>query len=309
MQSLLFLQSLGVEHRTIKESITEAGLQLMPSWEDWRSVENPADVFGIVTVQAAVNDGILRRFPNLRVIAVAFTGYDFLDLDACRRRGIAVYNVPAYSTDSVAELTVALTICLLRDVPGSDRMVRSGGWKVEQWGAELSGKVVGIIGTGAIGLRVAELFAAFNCRVIGWSRTQREEFTGVGGAYVPLEQVVAEADVVSIHLALTRETGGLIGVRELGLMKRGACLINTARGRVVEKAALVEALRENRIRAALDVFDQEPISPDDPLVQVGNTLLTPHIAFKTNEALQRRAKITIQNIRAFVDGRDENRIA
>ncbi len=309
MQSLLFLQSLGVQQRTIEELITEAGLQLVPVWEDWRRVEKPADVFGIVTVRAAVDDEILDRFPNVRMIAVAFTGYDFLDLDACRWRGIAICNVPAYSTDSVAELAIALTICLLRDIPDSDRTIRSGGWKVDHWGTELAGKVVGVIGTGAIGLRVAELFAAFRCRLIGWSRTQRKEFTDIGGTYLSMGQVLSEADVVSIHLQLNRETEGIIGVRELGLMKPGACLINTARARVVDKDALIRALQERRIRAALDVFDREPVAQDDPLVQAGNTLLTPHIAFKTNEALHRRAEITIRNIRAFMDGRDDNRIA
>ena len=308
MQFILFLQDLGVERHIIRDLICEAGLPFAATWEDWRSVESPADVVAIVTVKAIVDDHMFDCFPNARVIAVAFTGYDGIDLDACRRRGIAVYNVPAYSTDSVAELTIGLTISLLRDIPRTDQNLRAGGWRLDDWGAELAGKTVGIIGTGAIGLRVTELFKAFKCRLIGWSRTQRNEFTKLGGKYVSKEQVVSEADIVSIHLALNKDTEGIIGERELGLMKPGACLINTARGRVVDRAALTRALQERRIRAALDVFDQEPVPHDDPLVQAGGTVLTPHIAFKTDEALLRRARSTVQNIRAFLNGSDSNRI-
>ncbi|MGB2986252.1 MAG: NAD(P)-dependent oxidoreductase [Phycisphaerae bacterium] len=309
MQLVLFLQDLGVERRVVRDLILEAGLPFAPTWEDWRRVESPERVRAVVTVKTIVDDHMFDRFPNAHMIAVAFTGFDCVDLDACRRRDIAVYNVPSYSTDSVAELTLGLTICLMRDIPRCDRLIRRGGWKLDSWGTELTNKVVGILGTGAIGLRVAELFKAFKCKLIGWSRTERKEFTDLGGTYLPREQVLSEADVVSIHLPLSKDTEGIVGERELGLMKPGACLINTARGRVVDKAALARVLQERRIRAALDVFDQEPIPPDDPLIRPDDTVLTPHIAFKTSEALQRRARITVQNIRAFLNGNARNRIA
>ena len=160
MQPILFLQSLGVDRHVIQGLITEAGLPFTATWEDWRRVESPSDVFAIVTVKDPVSDEMFERFSNVRMIAVAFTGYDSVDLDGCRRRGVAVYNVPAYSTDSVAELTIGLTICLLRDIPNGDRRLREGVWRLEHFGTELAGKTVGIIGTGAIGLRVAELFKA-----------------------------------------------------------------------------------------------------------------------------------------------------
>lgn len=309
MQTLLFLQRLGVERRVIQDLIREAGLSFVPTWEDWRRIRAPGDVFAIITAQTTVGAEILNHLPNVRMIALAFTGYDFLDLAECRRRGIAVYHVPAYSTDSVAELTLAVAICLLRDIPGCDRRIREGIWKLGCWGTELAGKTVGIVGTGVIGLRVARLFEAFKCRLLGWSRSPRKEFEDLGGRYVSKQEVFSAADVVTIHLPLNQETEGVVGETELGLMKPGACLINTARGRVVDKTALVQALAERRIRAALDVFDQEPILPDDPLIQAGDTLLTPHIAFKTNEALLRRVRVTIQNIRGFLDGDETNRIA
>ena len=308
MQTLLFLQKLGVEPQVIKDLVTEAGLPWVPVWEDWQRVEAPEEVCGIVTVQAAVSEEILDCFPNVRVITVAFTGYDVLDLEACRRRNIAVYNVPGYSTDSVAELTLALAINLLREIPRLDHGIREGGWKPADHGTELAGRTVGILGTGAIGLRVAELFTACRCRLIGWSRTPRTEFTDLGGTYVGLDEVFTQADVVSVHVQLNEETRGLVGERQLGLMKPGACLINTARGAVVDQAALTRALEQGRIRAALDVLDEEPPAADDPLRRVEHTVLTPHIAFQTHEALYRRARITVENIRAFLDGSGRNRV-
>jgi D-3-phosphoglycerate dehydrogenase len=209
----------------------------------------------------------------------------------------------------VAELTLALAICLLREVPGCNERLHAGTWKVGRWGTELAGKTVGILGTGAIGLRAAEIFKACKCKLVGWSRTEREAFTQLGGTYRPLDKVLAEADIVSVHVPLTPETKGLIGQHELDLMKPGACLINTARGRIVEKAALVHALQEKRIRAALDVFDEEPLPSDHPLTTVPEALLTPHIAFKTEEALHRRAQVTVGNIACFLEGSDVNRIA
>ncbi|MBU0718304.1 MAG: hydroxyacid dehydrogenase [Planctomycetes bacterium] len=309
MNTLLFLQKLGIEHDVIPQLIREARLPLNPAWGNWRDVDSPEDVFGIVTVQATVNDEILDHFPNVKVIAVAFTGYDCLDLDACRRRGIAAYNVPGYSTDSVAELTLALAISLLRDIPAADRQMRSGGWRLGSHGIELAGKTVGILGTGAIGRRAAELFKACRCKLIGWSRTERKEFADLGGQYLPLPEVLAGADIISLHLPLGPQTEGIISADELALMKPGAVLINTARGKLVDKAALIQALEEQRIRAALDVFDEEPLPPGDPIRKLPGTLLTPHLAFQTREALLRRARITIQNIKSFMDGGDNNRVA
>jgi phosphoglycerate dehydrogenase-like enzyme len=309
MKHLLFLQKLGVSREVIETLISEAHLPLTPIWTKWREVESPEEVFGIVTVQARVDDEVLDYFPNARVIAVAFTGYDFLDLEACRRRGVAVYNVPAYSTDSVAELTLALAISLLRDIPRGDRQIRAGGWKLSSHGTELAGKTVGILGTGNIGLRVAELFKAFKSRLIGWSRTNCQAFIDLGGAYLSKEAVLSGADIVSIHLPLTPATKGIISRTELGLMKPNACLINTARGPLVDKTALVQAIEDRRIRAALDVFDQEPPPDDDPLPKLAGTILTPHIAFQTHEALHRRARVTIENIKAFLEKRADNRIA
>jgi phosphoglycerate dehydrogenase-like enzyme len=308
MQTLLILQDLGVAHEVISELIREANLPLEPLWPAPGPVPSPDEVAVIVTVNTPVDERLLTRLPNVRIVAVAFTGYDSVDLEACRQRNIAVCNVPFYATDSVAELTLGLAISLLRDIPAGDRTIRHGGWLLDHPGTELAGKTVGIIGTGAIGLRVAELFRALKCKLIGWSRTQREPFTTLGGTYLTIDEVFSRADIVSLHVPLDAETRGLIGRKELSLMRPGACLINTARGPIVNSAALVDALESGRIRAAIDVFDTEPAPADDALIHAGATVLTPHIAYKTHEALTRRAAITINNIKGFFDGRDLNRV-
>jgi D-3-phosphoglycerate dehydrogenase len=308
MQTLLILQDLGVAREVISELIREAGLPLEPLWPAPDRAPSPDEVVAIVTVNKPVDERLLTRFPNVRIVAVAFTGYDAVDLEACRKRNAAVCNVPSYATDSVAELTIGLAIALLRDIAAGDRTIHSGGWLLAQPGAELAGKTVGIIGTGAIGLRVAELFRALKCKLIGWSRTQRKAFTTLGGTYLTIDAVFSRADIVSLHVPLNAETRGLIGRKELSLMKPGACLINTARGPIVDSAALVDALSTGGIRAAIDVFDTEPLPTGDPLIHAGAAVLTPHIAYKTHEALERRARITIENIKGFLDGKDINRV-
>lgn len=208
MQSVLFLQSLGVDRQVIEGLITELGLPFAATWEDWQRIESPADIVAYVTVRDPIGKEMFERFPSARTISVAFTGYDSIDIDACRRRGVAVYNVPYYSTDSVAELTIGLALCLLRDIPARDCRLREGLWKSKQWGTELAGKTVGIVGTGAIGQRVAELFKAFKCRLTGWSRTRRQAFVDLGGAYVAWEKLLSRSTWFrSISRSVRRRTG------------------------------------------------------------------------------------------------------
>lgn len=315
MESVNILQKIGVDPCLVEELISGAGLDLQIVWEDWRDVVSPDEISVIVTVNTPVDLAVMGRFPNLRMIAVAFTGHDHVDKEACKERGIKVYNVPSYSTDSVAELAIATAISLLRDIPRGDRDIREvADGRADWWtgfgpGTELAGQTVGILGTGTIGLRVTELFRAFKCEIIGWSREKRDAFCKAGGTYVSKEEVFSEADIVSVHIALNDQTRGFVGKERLNMMKPGACLINTARGPVIETEALVEALKANRIRAALDVFDLEPLPAGDPLLALPNTVLTPHVAYKTKEALERRAQITIENIGRFLGGDDTNRVA
>lgn len=246
---------------------------------------------------------------GLRMISVSFTGYNHIDLESCRRKGVAVTNVPGYSTNSVAELMVASAISLLRGVAGAGRMVREGRWDQAPPGSELWGKTAGIIGTGRIGARAAEIFSALGCRVLGYSRRENEAFIGAGGGYCQLGQLLRESDLVSLHLPYSPGVRHLIGRRELALMKPTAILLNYARGGLVDEQALADHLRSGQLAgAALDVFGAEPLPADSPLLSAPRLLLTPHIGYRTAEALRRKAESTFQNIADFERGLMTNRV-
>lgn len=264
----------------------------------------------LISVKTKLGPVELSEYPKLKVIAVAFTGYDSVDLNYCREKNIAVCNVPAYSTNSVAELAVGLAISLLREIPKGNEAIRKGQWDLGRPGIELSGKTVGICGTGAIGIRTAEIFNVLGCGIIGWSRTRRKEFTDLGGKYVDtLEELCSGSDILSIHVPSNAETKALIGQKQLSLIKQSAYLINTARGPVVDENALYEALRDKHIAGAgLDVYSIEPVTRENPFLKLDNVILTPHIAFKTEEALKRRAEITFDNINSFERGNKLNRM-
>lgn len=242
---------------------------------------------------------ILEKCENVKMLAVAFTGLDHVDLKYCEERGIKVQNCAGYATTAVAELTFGLLLDLCRNIGKCDTAARNGGTKAGLIGFELEGRTMGIVGTGAIGARVAKLAAAFGMDVIAYSRTPGKV---AGVRYVSLEELLAQADVVSLHVPLTDETRGMIGAEELALMKKTAVLVNTARGPVVDTKALADALNSGRIAgAAIDVFDAEPpLDADEPLINAKNTVVTPHVAFATDESMIKRAEIEFRNIAEFI---------
>lgn len=242
---------------------------------------------------------ILEKCENVKMLAVAFTGLDHVDLKYCEERGIKVQNCAGYATTAVAELTFGLLLDLCRNIGKCDTAARNGGTKAGLIGFELEGRTMGIVGTGAIGARVAKLAAAFGMDVIAYSRTPGKV---AGVRYVSLEELLAQADVVSLHVPLTDETRGMIGAEELALMKKTAVLVNTARGPVVDTKALADALNSGRIAgAAIDVFDKEPpLDADEPLINAKNTVVTPHVAFATDESMIKRAEIELRNIAEFI---------
>lgn len=243
------------------------------------------------------------------MIAVAFTGYDSVDMEYCKEHGIAIYNVPKYSTNSVVELAIGLTIAVMREITKGNTVIRNEGWSIKP-GIELFGKTVGIMGTGEIGVATARIFKAFGCEVIGWSRSENEAFKALGAKYIADKQeFFAMADIVSVHLPLNKQTEGIIGEKELKAMKPTAILINTARGAIVNEAELIAALEQKVIAGAgLDVFEKEPIESDNRLLKLDNVVLTPHVAYKTEEALNRRMEVTVKNIADFKDGKKDNRV-
>ena len=267
-----------------------------------------ADSDAVIIANTPFTAPVILGAPNLKFIDVAFTGIDHVGLDACRQKGVTLSNAAGYSTQCVAELALGLAVACLRFVPACDAAVRQGGTGAALRGTEICGKTVGIVGTGAIGLRTARLFLAFGAKVIAASRTRRPEIEALGVTYVSLETLMAQSDIVTIHTPNTPATRGLISRELIGLMKPSALLVNCARGPIVDSAALADALNEGRIAgAAVDVFNVEPPIPDtEPLLHAKNALLTPHVAFLSEEAMVRRAHIAFENTYAYLRGEKQN---
>ena len=253
-------------------------------------------------------DDVINACKNLKMISVAFTGVDHIGLNACRKRGIAVRNAAGYSTPSVAELAYGLMISVLRNIVQCDAATRSGKTKDGLVGNDLSGKTLGIVGTGAIGMKVAEIGRAFGCKLLAYSRTEKEEAIALGARFVDLDTLLAESDIVTLHVPLNDSTKALINRKRLSLMKPTSILINTARGPVVDSDALAESLKEGLVAGAgIDVFETEPpIRPDHPLLNAPNVVLAPHVAFATKEALERRADIAFDNVISWMNGVNKN---
>jgi len=254
-----------------------------------------------------VSTEVVTKSKNLKLIAVAFTGVDHIPVELCKSRGIVVCNAAGYSTQAVAELTIALAIDLYRKILLFDGITRQSGTRNGFLGNELNGKTFGIIGFGAIGEKVSKLAQAFGCKVIVWSRTVKQ-VNGI--SFVALDQLLKDADIVSLHIPLSDQTRGLINDINLRLMKSTALLINTARGPIVDYSALSLALKNRIIAgAAVDVYEHEPpIEKSHPLFDAPNTILIPHIGFATAEAIFNRSGIVTNNIKSWLEGKFENQV-
>ena len=261
-----------------------------------------ADVAVISNIKLPAS--VLSQCTKLKYLSVAFTGLDHIDLAYCREHSITVQNAAGYSTTAVSELAVGMMLDLMRNIVTLNEMIRQGGSRGTFLGRELRGKTVGIVGTGAIGTATARLLLAFGAKVIAWSRTERPNVKAMGVKYVALPTLLREADIVSLHVPLCDETRGLIGEKELAMMKPTALLVNTARGPVCDIAAVGRALVESRIAgAAFDVFEQEPPLPiDHLLLSTNRCLVTPHVAFATEESFAARADIVFGHVDEFLSG-------
>ncbi|MDY3225556.1 MAG: D-2-hydroxyacid dehydrogenase [Candidatus Faecousia sp.] len=260
-----------------------------------------------------ITETLLAACPGIRLICVQATGYNVVDCDACAKRGIPVTNVPSYGTTAVAQFTIALMLELCHRIELHSQDVHSGGWERADsfcyWltpQMELAGKTLGIIGFGSIGKAVGRLARAFGMNVLAFNRSQSEEGRQIG-AYVDLDTLLARSDIITLHCPLFPETEKIINVGSIGKMKDGAMLINTARGALVDEAALADALNSGKLRgAALDVVSQEPIRQDNPLLSSKNCILTPHIAWAPIESRRRLLDTVVENIRAFLNGKPQN---
>ena len=257
----------------------------------------------------AMTRQVLERCPNLKLICVQATGYNVVDCQAARELGIPVCNVPDYGTDAVAQFTMGLLLELCHQIGHHNRWVQAGNWCSHPdfcyWETpqmELSGKNMGIIGFGRIGRRVGELAKAFGMEVLAYSRSRTPEGEKIA-SYVPLEELLEKSQVLSLHCPLTPQTHKIINGNTLNQMQTGAILLNTARGDLVEEAAVASALRTGKLRGyAADVLSREPMSPENPLLGAPNCILTPHMAWAPVESRRRIQRCTQDNIEAFLEG-------
>lgn len=260
-----------------------------------------ADV--IVVANAPVSRTVLEAAPDVRMLSVAFTGLDHIDMAYCEEHGIEVVNCGGYATEAVAEEVFGLALSLYRHLLECDRRSRDGGDKGGLAFFELRGKTLGLVGNGAIARRVMELARAFGMTLLCSARNERP-LEGV--TYVSLEELCAKSDVVSIHVPSVPDTFHMVGESQIALMKPSAILINTARGAVVDTDALAAALEGGRIAGAgLDVLDAEPpFDPSLPILHAPNTVIAPHIGFATREAIDDRARMVVDHVREFLRGEE-----
>lgn len=255
-------------------------------------------------------NAVIEACPKLQYISVAFVGIDHVGQTACKAKNIHVSNAAGYCRDAVAELALGLALDCLRNISTCNQVVRQGGTKNGLVGHELHGRTVGIIGTGDTGIRTAQLYKAFGCRVLGYSRSKRQLALDSGVEYVPLEQLLKESDIVSIHTPLNENTKNLINAQRVAMMKQGAILINTSRGPVVDSQAVADALNSGHLAAlGTDVFEVEPpVAKEHPFFTAKNVVATPHVAFATLESLNRRAEITFDNVVKWLEGTLQNQM-
>lgn len=251
---------------------------------------------------------VIDKAKNLEMIDVAFTGVDHIDLDAVKENGITLLNASGYSDDSVAELVIGLTIAVMRKF-NENRENIFDGQNNNLMGETIGGKKFGIIGTGNIGIKLIKILQAFDCEILAYSRTEKDEVKDLDVKYVELDTLLEQSDIISLHIPNNKETKHFLGKEELDKIKENSILINCARGPVVDNDYLAKLLNEDKIRAGIDVFDMEPpLQSDYPLRNAKNVVLTNHVGFYTKEAMVNRAEIVFNNLYEYLDGNIINEI-
>ncbi len=270
----------------------------------------------LFTNKIALGEDEFQKLPGLKYVGVLATGYNVVDIEAAKKQGIVVTNIPAYGTDSVAQMTFALILELCQHVQRHSDSVMSGKWAESvdfcYWDyplIELAGKTMGIVGFGSIGQKVGDIATAFGMNILGFDKHMTDQSKRKNFRWAEITEVLSESDIVTLHSPLTAETKGLINKDSLNKMKRSAFLINTSRGPVVVENDLTEALNTGIIAGAgLDVLSVEPPSSDNPLFKAKNCIITPHISWATREARERLMKIAVENLKAFLEGKTINRV-
>ena len=288
------LGDLTVYDRTVKEEIAA----------------RIGDAEAVIVNKTPIDKEVLNSCPQVRYIGVLATGYNVVDIQAARERGIPVCNIPTYGTTAVAQMTFALLLEICHHVAEHSEAVKKGEWTDNKdwcfWKyplMELAGKKMGIIGFGRIGQAVGKLAKAFGMQVVAYDANQNESGRKIGN-YVTLDELLKESDVISLNCPLFPETEGIINKNNISKMKEGVILINTSRGALINEDDLADASRTKKVyAAACDVVSTEPIMPDNPLLGCYNSILTPHIAWAPKESRQRLMDVAVSNLKGFIEGK------
>ncbi|HYZ83046.1 MAG TPA: NAD(P)-dependent oxidoreductase [Bryobacteraceae bacterium] len=291
-------------YRCLLEKTSVTYYDTLPGSED-ALLERIRDFDIVINIRSSTKftERVFAACPRMKLLSIWGTGTDNVDLTAARKYGVTVTNTPGVAAISIAEHALMLTLAVARRVTSLHREVVNGAWPRGQ-SVQLRGKTLGVIGLGAIGRQFARLGEAIGMRVIAWTM---HPDPARGFELVELEELLRESDVVSLHLRLSSETAGFLGRAQFELMKPGVILINTARGPIVDEAALIEVLQTRRIGGAgLDVFDVEPLPQGHPLTQLDNVVLTPHCAGVTPEVLEAGLALALENVESFLRGAPEN---
>lgn len=299
------------ELKTFENKLNKIGLDLF-YWNDRKEdtktlINRCKDADIIIVSNIPISADIINACPHLKLISVAFTGIDHIDLKACEEKSVTICNAAGYSTKAVAELTINLMISIYRKIIDNHNKTINNLDRNSFVGNELSGKTIGLIGAGAIGQKVAKICnVAFDCKVLYYNRSKKDV---IYGKQVDLDTLLKKSDVVSLHLPYNEETKGLLSKTNIEKMKPTSILINTARGPIVDYFALSKILNENKIAgAAVDVYEYEPpLKNNHPLLKTKNIILLPHIAYATKESFKLRANIVFENIIKWKNGEIQNR--
>jgi phosphoglycerate dehydrogenase-like enzyme len=269
------------------------------------------DVLMPMRERTAFPESLIARLPRLKFFAMTGKRAASIDFVALARRHVAMsYSLDGGSGEATAELALALMLAAARSLPAADAAMRAGGFQEDvPAGFQLAGKTIGVIGLGRLGSRMARYAQALDMRVLAWSpNLTAERAASAGAEFAPRDELLREADVVSLHMVLSPRTRGMIGEREFALMKSSAILVNTSRAALVDEAAMIARLQSGRLIAALDVFEREPLPADHPLRRLPNTVLTPHLGYGAIEAFRSFYAQGIENVLAFLDGTQIRRL-
>lgn len=305
----------GLSLDALKEMVEVCAIYERTLQED--CVRNIGDAELVIINKTTLDSDILSRCPNLKYIGIFATGYNQVDIDYCKKHGIVVSNVPGYSTNGVAQLSFTLILDLLFLTAKHDREVHEGKWGLcegfscyDPRISEINGKTLGLVGFGNIGKQMAKISAGFDMEVLVYSRTHYPAYESEHLKFVDFDTMLKKSDIISLHVPLFDETAKLIDETAIAKMKQGALLINTARGGIIDEQAVADALNSGKLGGAgLDVFTQEPISGESPLLNAQNCILTPHIAWSTVESRSRLIEIVLRNIHAYLEGHPHNNVA